>query len=1050
MAANIEQVKLAGVTVDIDAVAADGFAAISDDDRYRLKTQGVCAQRQSGVFMLRIRVPGGRAQAAQMRAVASLSERFGHSSIHITSRAGLEIHDVAIENVTAVFAALAAAGLTTKGTCGDTIRNVISCAHGDERDANAVVALEPVERLLHARIVAASDATNLSRKMNVALACSPACDAHVATSDVGFVATPHPETGEPGFALWGAGGLGATPRLAIPLVIWLPPSDVLAAFEAVVAIGEKHADRSGRAKAKIKLLVDRLGADRVREIVAAEFAIARARIAAGDAEAPALDVDALVPAGRHAAHGARSIAALVPMGELALPAAHALADAAERFGDGIVYLTTDQNAELHGVADADVVRARDAIDAAGLRLHGRGGIADVLSCVGLEYCPLAVAGSMTMGEEIALAMMPLRDDPRYADFRVHVSGCPHSCAKHQVADLGLAGAIVEFEGKRVEAFVAYVGGNAHERRLGTPFPKKVPRPFVVPMVRALTARYERERLPDERFSQTVARLGIAAFFEVIDDTLRGAGRAPDVRAGKLVVVGNGMAGARFVEELARRDGRAHFDVTVFGDERGGSYNRIMLSGVLGGHREPNEIVTHSEAWYGENAMTLRPRMTVARIDRERSVVVATDGSETPYDALVLATGSAPFVPPIANLSGPGVHVFRTLADCASIRAVARVGSRAVVLGGGLLGLEAASGLRALGADVTVVHLMPTLMEQQLDADGGRALQAKIEALGIAVRTGTRSEGVVRDAAGMLTALALGDGTELAVDFIVVCCGIVPRADLAREAGLDVARGIVVDDALRTSDDRIYAVGECVTHRGVTYGLVEPIWEQCRVLSDRLTGGVARLCRFRDRDATQSRGRQRRVARRARSRRRRRSGRRVRRRRKLPQSDRARRTADRRASRGRSDRGRVVLARLRKCGSVTRVAARARLRNRRSRAADRHRADGGRRCRTRLPMQRRLASDDPRRDRKRGSRRRRDRRTDDRGYGLRHVSERSGIAPSSERQDGLNGRGAKPPTWILRSPDSAFSVVGSCSSWRATFSASCASRRRNWRTCRAAC
>jgi sulfite reductase beta subunit-like hemoprotein len=524
VAANIEAVKLAGVTVDIDRLAADGFASISDDDRYRLKTQGVCAQRQTGVFMLRIRVPGGRAHAEQLRAVADLSERFGHESVHVTSRAGLEIHDVAIENVTTVFEALAAVGLTTKGTCGDTVRNVISCAHGDARD-RGLVALEPVERLLHARIVARSDATNISRKMNVSLACSPACDAHVATSDAGFVATPNPLTGEPGFTLWGAGGLGATPRLAIRLLDWLPLSDVLAAFEAVVAIGEKYGDRSGRAKAKIKLLVDRWGGDRVRELVAEEFARARAAIATGDADALALDAAALVPVVPRAAAGDESVSALIPMGELALPAARSLAGAAERFGDGIVYLTTDQNAELHGVAAHDVPAARAAFEAAGLRVAGRGGIADVLSCVGLEYCPLAVAASMTMGEEIALAMLPRRDDPRYADFRVHVSGCPHSCAKHQVADLGLAGAITEYEGRRVEAYVAYVGGNAHERRLGAAFGKKLPRTLVVPALSAMLDLFERERAEAERFSQTVARLGTERFFAVLQEVLADGARA---------------------------------------------------------------------------------------------------------------------------------------------------------------------------------------------------------------------------------------------------------------------------------------------------------------------------------------------------------------------------------------------------------------------------------------------------------------------------------------------------------------------------------------------
>jgi sulfite reductase beta subunit-like hemoprotein len=511
MAANIEAVKRAGVAIDIDALAAGG-APLSDDDRYRLKTQGVCAQRHPGVFMLRIRVPGGCVRPAQLRVAAELADRYGHPSLHVTSRAGLEIHHVRIQDVPAIRSALAAAGLTLKGSCGDTIRNVIACSHGDARDG-AILPLQPFADALHAHIVARSDATNVSRKMNPSLACGSGCDAHVATSDMGFVATRHPHTGAPGFALWGAGGLGATPRLAIPLLDWLAPDDVLPAFDALVALGERYADRSSRARAKIKLLVDRMGADRVRALFMQEFAAAKARYAA-EAARPAS-----VPGRASETRPGENVPALVPMGELGTDAARTLATAAERFGDGAVHLTTDQNAELHGVSQSDVARALAAIEAAGLRTRGRGGIADVLACVGLEYCPLAITNSMTLGEELALALAPLREDPRYADFRIHVSGCPHSCAKHQVADFGLSGAVVEYGGERVEAFVAYVGGNAHERRLGSVFPTKIRRPLVLPALRALLTIYEGAALPGERFSASVARLGSEPFFAALEATL---------------------------------------------------------------------------------------------------------------------------------------------------------------------------------------------------------------------------------------------------------------------------------------------------------------------------------------------------------------------------------------------------------------------------------------------------------------------------------------------------------------------------------------------------
>ncbi len=523
----IEDVKAAGIAVDIDRLAASGFDSISDDDKYRLKTQGVCAQRHVGVFMMRIRVPGGKATPAQLRCVADLAERYGHPSVHVTTRGGLELHHVRIEDVPAIHTALAAVGLTTKGSCGDTLRNVIGCAHAGTF-AGEVLPLEPFVRLLHEHIVAISDATNLSRKMNVAIACSPHCDDHVATSDIGFVATPDPAGGAPTFTVWGAGGLGATPRLAIELRRGLAQHDLLAAFDALVALGVKYGDRSARAKAKIKLLVDAWGADRVRAVFDEEFTAAKA---AYDAAPGALATMTPFPATAASSEPVRggvagsavpqkqtgrfTVPALVPMGELPVAAARALATAAETFGDGIVHLTPDQNAELHDVREADVAAAMAAIAGIDLRTAGRGGISDVVSCVGLEYCPLAVAHSMTMGEELAQALAPRRDDPRYADFRIHVSGCPHSCAKHQVADIGLAGAQTEVDGKRVEAYALYVGGNARERRLGTMYPKKIPRSAMQHVVASLLAEYEEHALPGERFSQTVARAGTDVFFHAI-------------------------------------------------------------------------------------------------------------------------------------------------------------------------------------------------------------------------------------------------------------------------------------------------------------------------------------------------------------------------------------------------------------------------------------------------------------------------------------------------------------------------------------------------------
>jgi nitrite reductase (NADH) large subunit len=308
---------------------------------------------------------------------------------------------------------------------------------------------------------------------------------------------------------------------------------------------------------------------------------------------------------------------------------------------------------------------------------------------------------------------------------------------------------------------------------------------------------------------------------------------------QLIVVGNGMAGARFVEELVRRGGSERFDITVFGDEPRGNYNRILLSGVLNGTHAADSITLHPLEWYQAHGICLRAGEKVTSIDRACKQVLAGDGSAHPYDVLVLATGSRPFVPPLEGLKEDGkmkdgVFVMRTLDDCDCIASFAPGVGRAAVVGGGLLGLEAARGLGRFGAHVSVVHRSGHLMNQQLDAPGGAMLQAQIEKLGIEVLLNRETRAVLGH--GRVSGLQFADGSTLACEMVVVACGIAPRVELARECGLAVERAVVVDDQMRSADDpSIFAVGECAQHRGIAYGLVAPLWEQGRVLADVLSG-----------------------------------------------------------------------------------------------------------------------------------------------------------------------------------------------------------------------
>ena len=300
---------------------------------------------------------------------------------------------------------------------------------------------------------------------------------------------------------------------------------------------------------------------------------------------------------------------------------------------------------------------------------------------------------------------------------------------------------------------------------------------------------------------------------------------------RLVVIGNGMAGCRAVEELLARD-PGRYEIVIFGAEPRVNYNRIMLSPVLAGEKRFEDIVINPEEWYSGNGITLVAGDPVARIDRAAQTVIAASGRIEPYDRLMIATGSDPFIIPVPGKDLPGVVTFRDLDDVEKMLAAAETGGDAVVIGGGLLGLEAAHGLSLRGMTVTVVHLMPTLMERQLDEAAGWLLKEELERRGQTILTGADTEAII-EADGHVAGIRLKDGREIRCDLVVMAVGIRPSTALARAAGLDVERGILVDDHMVTSDPAILAVGECVQHRGQCYGLVAPLWEMCRALADHL-------------------------------------------------------------------------------------------------------------------------------------------------------------------------------------------------------------------------
>ncbi|MFL6449417.1 MAG: nitrite reductase large subunit NirB [Bryobacteraceae bacterium] len=309
----------------------------------------------------------------------------------------------------------------------------------------------------------------------------------------------------------------------------------------------------------------------------------------------------------------------------------------------------------------------------------------------------------------------------------------------------------------------------------------------------------------------------------------------------LVVIGNGMAGARAVEEILARGGRDLFNITMFGDEPYGNYNRILLSNVLNGTQQEQEIFLNPIEWYRQNDIALHVGVYAESILRKSKCVLGVDGSIEPYDKLIIATGSRSHVPSIEGVTlangqdKPGVFVFRTLDDCHEIAEYAKgCRGRAAVIGGGLLGLEAARGLQSYGVQVDVIHRGEYLMNQQLDAQAGAILKSTMEQMNIGVLLGRNTTAVLGE--DQVTGLRFADGSVLQCDMVIMAAGIKPNVEVAHRCGMQVQRAIVVDNQMRSvSDPDIYVVGECAQHRGHVYGLVAPLWEQAKVLADHITG-----------------------------------------------------------------------------------------------------------------------------------------------------------------------------------------------------------------------
>jgi sulfite reductase beta subunit-like hemoprotein len=516
-APNIPAAKRAGLPVDIERLAAEGTGWLTPEDRYALKTHGVCAQVQSDAFMVRIRIAGGRLTPVQAFAVADLADGHGLGWVHLSTRQNVELHHVAAASVPEVLEGVEDCGLTNRSACGHTLRNVMACP-------DAGVGLdEPFDCLpdalaTSAAIVARSAELNcvLPSRINIAFGGCPACVEHARINDVGFESRI--EQGEPGYRLWAGGSLGVAPSLAVPLLDFVPRRDVLAAAEAVIEVFLEHGDVDNPKQGRLKFVVQAMGEDGFRRAFLASFQQRRATsgyepspVAAGD------DVD-IAEVLRHVPDGGWSsavrpqrrpglamVTVRIPLGDLSGDELRGLAGLA-RFGDGHLYLTRNQNLQLRDVPVALVTDLRRAVGAFDLGLEGADASVDVRSCTGSDVCALAITPAPATGRRLLGATGLERNAP----LRVHVSGCPNSCAQHQAADLGLAGGKVRINGATRLGYTVFAGADLAAGRIAAPV-GRVGDEDVETVVDGLIGVWEVLRHPGERLGDTLQRVGPEAF-----------------------------------------------------------------------------------------------------------------------------------------------------------------------------------------------------------------------------------------------------------------------------------------------------------------------------------------------------------------------------------------------------------------------------------------------------------------------------------------------------------------------------------------------------------
>jgi ferredoxin-nitrite reductase len=871
---------------DVERYAREktSMSKIEEAELERMKWYGFFYRKNNDNdrYMVRVRIPGCEMSADQARALAHVAHRSGYNILDVTTRGNVQIQGLTVDALPKVRATLERAALTSRQSGHDNVRNVTSHPWSGI-DPEELIDTRELARAIQELVIDNRELSDLPRKVNVALTGRAEAPAHAWTQDISYVAARGPE-GHAGFCLLLGGNQGQAPKLGWHIPVFVRREQVVGVTRAVLCAFRELGYRHNRQQVRLRHLIERIGPDGL--LLEIEKRLGRALARFPQSLPKSARAENFVGWFAQRQQGLWAVGVCVPVGRLSADELEGLGVVARRFGDGSLRTTYDQNLILPGIPEALREEAGYAIARHGLTFEPDPAVRNMVACTGKQFCNIAV--TETKGYAYQLIEDLRRRRVQLHGIRVAMSGCPSSCAMSYTADVGLKGVKIRRGVRVLDAFDVYLGGGVGERvAMGTLFQKGVPVDQVAELIGKVASDFHLQRSRGETFSSfwqrklkghkaeplaverpewLCSRCGHrqvatdpppfcpicaalrAKFVPAPSEVEAAAAAAPRpgaseadqsapaiVRPGRrVVVVGGGIAAHAFAEALHALEPNAR--VALVTDERHSFYNRLNLTRFIAQEVRRDELFDYGPSWYEGNGVTVSTGTRVIALDPVKKLALLAAGRELEYDVCLLGHGSSASVPPFFREGVSGLVALRTLEDVEQIVERARPGARVAVIGGGVLGLEAAYGLRRRGADVRVLEYLPRLMPRQLDSGAASLLADHVRDNGIAVETSASVEQVL--GADRVTGLKLADGRQLDCELIVVSTGIRPNVDWVKRSGIRCQRGVLVDDRMATSAPDVYAAGDVVEWRGQVVGLWANALEQARVAAANAAGRTA--------------------------------------------------------------------------------------------------------------------------------------------------------------------------------------------------------------------